>query len=316
MIGSPHPGKYSVIYEDGSSARTSRSFVTAPSVHSTHDDASPTPEPGAPQPGGAHPVHGREDAASNASSDDVTPAVRTSGLPEGLYDVDLGAPAASHVGTSTGAASVDTSPRATQPLLPTPPHAMPRASRARSTPSTSSESYIYNRWLRGVSFGSGNYEYHTPRTSSRRRARSCLAGRLDMSSACFLFWLGFVGPWCWLIGGWMLTTEGELEPEYIHEVPSLPMSVRHGKKPDAAAETRKARNLLWDKLFPLVAPSAESLAPSVHTQTSVLSTRRLKKGAVQVVDPWVARCRIAAIMSGVLILAVVIVALIVAASRY
>ncbi|KAH9921796.1 uncharacterized protein B0H18DRAFT_538084 [Fomitopsis serialis] len=32
VVGSAHPGKYSIIYEDGSSARSSRSFVTAPSV--------------------------------------------------------------------------------------------------------------------------------------------------------------------------------------------------------------------------------------------------------------------------------------------
>ena len=295
--------------------RTSRSFVTAPSVHSAHDES--TPEPGGTQPGDQHSVYARDYAASNAPSDDVTPAVRTSGLPEGLYDVDLGEPLHAGPSTSAGLESVDTSPRATQPLLPAPPNAIPRRQRSAAS-SITSESYIHNRWLRGVSFGSGNYESHVPRTSSMRKVRSCLTGKLQVSSACCLFWLGFVGPWCWLIGGWVLTAEGELERDYIHHVspPDLPLSVRHGKRPDAAAERRKARNLLASKLFPLVAPSVESLTPSVHTQTSVMSARRLKKGTLQVVDPWVIRCRIAAIMSGVLILAAVIIALIVAASRY
>lgn len=303
VIGSPHPGKYSVIYEDGSSVHT---YVTAPSVNSEH-----TSEPGGDggaQPAGEHPVYARDYAVSRTSTD-VTPAARTSGLPEGLYEVDLGEP--SHVGTSTRAGSMDSSPRLTQPLLHVPPNVVPR--RPRTASSSGSESNIYNRWLRGVSFGSGNYEFHIPRMSSKRKARSCLPG-MGVSSACLLFWLGFVGPWCWLIGGWMLTTEGELEREYIHEVvSSLPISVRHGKRPDAAGERKKARNLLAFKLFPLVAPSVESLTPSVQTQ---MSACRLKQGALQVVDAWVIRCRIAAIMSGVLILAAVSIALIVAASRY
>ena len=113
----------------------------------------------------------------------------------------------------------------------------------------------------------------------------------------------------------MLTTEGELEPEFKHEVSSLPMSVRSGRKPSATAERKKARNLL-SKLFPLAAPSAESLTQSLHKQPSAASAHELKADATQVVDAWVIRCRIAAIMSGVLILAVVIVAIIVAASRY
>lgn len=28
-----------------------------------------------------------------------------------------------------------------------------------------------------------------------------------MSAACVLFFLGFIAPWCWLIGGWCLSTQ-------------------------------------------------------------------------------------------------------------
>ena len=49
---------------------------------------------------------------------------------------------------------------------------------ARSVSSSGSDAYIHNRWLRGISFGSGNYEFHIPRASSRRRSRSCLPERL------------------------------------------------------------------------------------------------------------------------------------------
>ena len=301
VIGSPHPQKYSIIYEDGSSARTSRSFVTAPSVHSAHDGS--TLDLGA----GEHPVYVRDYATFDVPADDETPSVRTSVLPEGLYDIDLGEP--SHGGTSTTSESIHTSPR--DSLLSIPPDGIPR--RPRSPSSSGAESRIFNRWSSEFSCGSGNYELHVPRATSRQKVRSCLGGRL--SSACVLFWLGFVGPWCWLIGGWMLTTEGELEPEFKHEVSSLPMSVRSGRKPSATAERKKARNLL-SKLFPLAAPSAESLTQSLHKQPSAASAHELKADATQVVDAWVIRCRIAAIMSGVLILAVVIVAIIVAASRY
>ncbi|KZT64331.1 hypothetical protein DAEQUDRAFT_753011 [Daedalea quercina L-15889] len=312
VIGSPHPGKYSVIYEDGSSARSSRSFVTAPSVHSMHRIS--TPEPGSDTHAEERTPHARDYAMSNGSSIDVTPAVRTSGLPEGLYDIDLGEP--SRVGSSTHleTRSTDTSPRVTQPLLPVPPSAVPR--RPRSVSSSGSDTYIYNRWLKGFSIGSGNYELHIPRALSQKRVRSCLPEKMEVTSACFLFWLGFIGPWCWLIGGWMLTTEGELAPEFKHAAAILPLWTRHGKKSDATAERDKAKNLLAFKLYPLVAPSVESLTPSVQHRRSPASTRRLKSGALQGVDVWVIRCRIAAIMSGVLILAALIVALIVAASRY
>ncbi|KAH9912454.1 uncharacterized protein B0H18DRAFT_1127142 [Fomitopsis serialis] len=101
---------------------------------------------------------------------------------------------------------------------------------AHSVSSSGSDAYIHNRWLRGISFGSGNYEFHIPRASSRRRSRSCLPERLAATSACVLFWLGFMGPWCWLIGGWMLTTEGELEPEFRRDADAkgaiLPQAAR------------------------------------------------------------------------------------------
>ncbi|OBZ76714.1 hypothetical protein A0H81_03226 [Grifola frondosa] len=135
----PRTNKVSVIYEDGSSARTA-SFITAPSVRTSEGDPL---------------VISGDYAASNTGDTDIEAAedVRTTGdFPEGLYEIDLGAESQSSVATG---------------------------------------------WLKGVSFGSDRFVL--PPVERQR---------LPVTSACMLFWLGFLGPWCWLIGGWLLSTSG------------------------------------------------------------------------------------------------------------
>ncbi|PCH36906.1 hypothetical protein WOLCODRAFT_167192 [Wolfiporia cocos MD-104 SS10] len=297
VVGTPRPAKVSVIYEDNSSARTSASFITAPSVHT------PSPSPGEPS-AGPH-AYAPSARSGTGTDNDVTPAVRTSVLPEGLYDVDLGA--AADAGTPRGVARADTPTppaTATQPLL-----AIPRAPPSDAD----TESYIHQRWLKGVSFGSEALVLPSPR---RRRA--------PLSPSCVLFWLGFVAPWCWLIGGWALA-QGEEAAADGHPLGTrdvLPLYVRRGKRRAGSlpAERERARAAgkksgalkAW---YPLAAPSAESLSPSVQSRVSMTTARKLRRGVGETIDPWIRRCRIAAVVSGVVILAAFVVALIVVGSK-
>ncbi|KAH9947795.1 hypothetical protein B0H21DRAFT_852136 [Amylocystis lapponica] len=262
VLGSPpRPAKYSVIYEDGASARTA-SFITAPSVH--------TPEPGDVD----------VDADDGAESDYVpsTGDTDTGMLPAGL---DARSPQRASLHTfSSGPSRTDAE-------------------------TTDAEAYIHQRWLKGVSFGSA----HLVLPPAPRPHRA--------TSACVLFWLGFVGPWCWLIGGWLLSRGGEIKPE--GEDMALPVWIRRksrgyggGGKEEchpAALKEKKHGLRMW---FPLIAPSGETLSP-VRSRTSVDSLQKQKRG--QGVDPWVFRCRVAAIASGIIILAAFVVAVVIAGVR-
>ncbi|KZT08190.1 uncharacterized protein LAESUDRAFT_649649 [Laetiporus sulphureus 93-53] len=279
VVGSPHPAKYSVIYEDNSSVRTS-SFITAPSVHT------PTPEPDLP-----HEVVAQDYAVSVVPSTEATPAVRTSGLPEGLYDADSNTQSRRSTPDNTQNGQLE-------PLLS--PPAMPRP----RSPSNDSESYIYNRWLRGVSFG-----------STRPVLERVKRDRLRFNLACVLFWVGFIGPWCWLIGGWLLSRDGLFTQDEQRAYPVLPMWVHKGKERADHADRDKVivRKHTGVKLcYPLVAPSAEGLAPSVAGSVLSIGKFKPKNCTERRVDPWVLRCRYAAVTSGVLLLAACIVAVVVA----
>ncbi|KAI0686324.1 hypothetical protein BC835DRAFT_461114 [Cytidiella melzeri] len=45
---------------------------------------------------------------------------------------------------------------------------------------------------------------------------------VEVAPACLLFWLGFIAPWCWLIGGWLLSSNSgqmkESEGQFVHTV--------------------------------------------------------------------------------------------------
>ena len=68
---------------------------------------------------------------------------------------------------------------------------------------SSSEGFIWRRWTRGLSLASN---LSRPSFSAARRA---IVSRLP-PLPIILFWAGFVAPWCWLIGGWLIE-EGRWE---------------------------------------------------------------------------------------------------------
>lgn len=113
----------------------------------------------------------------------------------------------------------------------------------------------------------------------------------------------------------MLSNGGDVTLESRRSETVLPLWRRRGKQREGLSDRDRHKLLALRLWYPLVAPSVESLCPSVHSNTSVASTRKMKQRAARTIDIWVTRCRIAAITSGVVIVAVFVVALIVVGSR-
>lgn len=155
-----------------------------------------------------------------------------------------------------------------------------------------------------------------------------------------LFWTGFIAPWCWLIGGWMLSRSGQTkapglrsgaregpilpihrEPERQQEKPtadSQPQQQPQEQEPNTKARRKgkgvltfleHAKNSSAELLTSLRGHGAQQENASrlrpLHLRGDVMTDTRL--------DRWVIRCRVAAVVSGMFILALLIVALIVLA---
>lgn len=175
-----------------------------------------------------------------------------------------------------------------------------------------------------------------------------------------LFWTGFIAPWCWLIGGWMLSRSGETVMEGLprgakEENFVLPLytdvnaaatletqeqlqglgsrSQSPARFSDMQTQTQtqtrtythtqegKGLSSIWKHAK---SSSAELLASvrvkHVEDENSQLKPMHLRGDDVTTetmtnsrlrLDPWVLRCRVAAIVSGMLLLALLIVALVV-----
>ncbi|RDX52600.1 hypothetical protein OH76DRAFT_170384 [Lentinus brumalis] len=339
VIGSPRQtNKVSIIYEDGASyggpgsARTS-SFITAPSISLS----TPVMEPGQRFSFGHElgpnvyldPSSFASDSArgeSMTTDADDTPHATYPGqrLPAGLYDDPyLGADEFGQVHTRPNSrASLrpgNPAPSSTQSHSRNSSLTAPRTSALRTrSVSPADESFLHHRWLKGLSFGSQRFVF-PPSGGDRERRFSC---------AFALFCAGFIMPWCWLIGGWLLANNGEVQEEeggsvlplwHKRQTPPLvkadekrkadtgvpPSGIATGK----TVEEKRAKTSSW---YPLIAPSLESLSPP---NKEAVSTRRLKRSlpSTRRTDPWIRRCRAAAAVSGILLLAACIVAIIFAA---
>lgn len=168
---------------------------------------------------------------------------------------------------------------------------------SRSTHSGSS-SYVGRRWTTSLSFGSDLLRFTKSRESQETPKRP--------TPACLLFWVGFVAPWCWMIGGWMLTKSGEtktgegkggkLRPLI------LPLWNSKKKNSEKGVDKGEAKEVVqgygFGNGYPFVAPSVETLTPSAK-QLQLKWTSQEKPRSL---DPWVKRCRVAAVVSGILLL--------------
>ena len=281
------------------------------------------------------------------------------GLPAGLYNVDEHGRLSATSPVSDG--ERPTSMPSRRPNNPTPPSAHSRLSAPdslrpppmprphRSASSFSDESFLEQRWLKGLSFGSSLVVF-PPRAGVASNGKSAGAAQV-------LFWLGFIVPWCWLVGGWLLTRDGGVREEERGSL--LPLwhrrrdrlrrgsaetavttepgsSTVHGDA-DAAKEKGKgrlieasddaqhpmsmevsaqdkvkgaaARRIMAKSWYPLFAPSLESLTPTRKSDEPSCRLQKCFTGG-RAADPWVARCRIAAAVSGLLILVGFVVAMV------
>ncbi|KAH9988089.1 hypothetical protein BJV74DRAFT_796348 [Russula compacta] len=192
----------STVFEDAGSERTP-SFVTARSVSVEGEDAEDTvesPDAHGPsnstilasstmQPGSRPDLLTDPDRATEGTTLTATPPDSSS---SGLIGSgsDPGSGGGSGSGSSAGAVPA---------VRPRPRRRVPTSGGSGST----SDTFIWRRWTRGLSFGSS---LSRPSFSAARRA---LASRLP-PLPILLFWGGFLAPWCWLIGGWLIA-EGRWE---------------------------------------------------------------------------------------------------------
>ncbi|KDQ56893.1 hypothetical protein JAAARDRAFT_70539 [Jaapia argillacea MUCL 33604] len=236
----------------------------------------------------------------------------------------------------------------------------------RSGPSVTesrSSSFISKRWQKDESFSS---EHVTLEPSIRVIVKGCEEGG---GASRTLFWLGFLlGPWCWLIGGWV-TDRGQSPSERAGSgskkgkgqreggndgmgqkekqrgtsnekgSPILPLYTSSNADPAPATTTKANRlHLNWNwsslRIYPLFAPSVEDLshglqlkdpeagvkpgAPKSLQLPLIVRAKDVSQSSQMGVDVmqqqksgrWVRRCRIAAVVSGLLLLAAFVIALV------
>lgn len=158
---------------------------------------------------------------------------------------------------------------------------------------SSFSSYVGQRWMTNLSFGSGPLNFQT----KPREFQKCQKSPSQMTPARLLFWLGFVAPWCWMIGGWVLTRSGKTRAEKDSSSnrirPSL-LPLWNSKTSEKGIEGKKVQEgYKFGKGYPFVAPSIDTLASQpngIHRTKSYSPPTEL--------DPWVRRCRKASVVSG------------------
>ncbi|KAI6041520.1 hypothetical protein EDC04DRAFT_3139664 [Pisolithus marmoratus] len=140
------------------------------------------------------------------------------------------------------------------------------------------------------------------RASARQAGQRCITQKDSPDTIKLLFWIGFIAPWCWLIGGWMI--EPRHAPLYSSRSRGgslLPMWTGKGKNVQNASSVN-----MHTHGYPFITPSVASLMPPSYSRV-VLSPKPLRP----VKNPWVRRCRIAAVTSGVLLLVAFVVTFVV-----
>lgn len=184
----PVSHRVSTVYEDAGSERSS--YVTARSDSDDEDVDDNMVAPNAP----ARPSNSTTFSLSTRPGSKLDPEITTEGT-------TLTATQPSGSGSGSGDASGNSAFGPVPPARPRPRRRVttPGGSGSGSTPDT----FIWRRWTRELSFGSA---LSRPSFSAARRA---VVSRLP-PLPILLFWAGFLAPWCWLIGGWLIA-EGRWE---------------------------------------------------------------------------------------------------------
>ncbi|KAA1471954.1 hypothetical protein DENSPDRAFT_838064 [Dentipellis sp. KUC8613] len=288
------PQLFSTVYEDSASERTG-SFHTAPSVQEDADGEEDITHAGQTQ--------------THADAPDAHPLVSAPTLAEARLTNP----------SFTRELTHSPEPFLTDPNAP--PVPAPRISTPsfESPPQSRASDFIMERWRRSLSsYGSTRPSFTMLLAASAWRIRPHLPK--------VLFWAGFVAPWCWLIGGWLIaearfpTTKhkGAILPRWrARASTSTGASAEKGKAAGGAKDEPKDTGqalrrprprsgwcLRWDSIAGAVA--AETQGQPAHKEVIVaIETRATRMKNVT----WVVRCRVAAVVSGLLLAIAFIVAL-------
>jgi hypothetical protein len=198
-------------------------------------------------------------------------------------------------------------------LIQAPPDARLRPSfplsLRRSYPTSDSSSFIDRKWdarVHLVSRSNSGLPYHHSGDLEKGNKKPWTSAQA--TRACVLFWIGFIAPWCWLIGGWMPSGDRASPPPSIR-TKKLGGDVTAGsilpvwwEKPQQTSK----RQLFPGLGYPFRTPPPQDNASSESVGTRrTTPTIRIKPGWTTQCesDPWIRRCRIAAIASGTLLTA-------------
>ncbi|EJD51889.1 hypothetical protein AURDEDRAFT_158734 [Auricularia subglabra TFB-10046 SS5] len=170
-------------------------------------------------------------------------------------------------------------------------------------------------------------------SSSAGQRTPSLREREINTTARAMFFLGFIAPWCWLIGGWLahrrlLSSEGS--KKYIPKFISRGWGANGGGKSNVKVEMSElprsqSSTVLYAERIP---PSSPRLPSAPHTTPALEYRFRLDEpwespqygapGTYDLelaglgphrLDPWVRRCRVAAFVGSAVILAACITAI-------
>ena len=219
----PVSHRVSTVYEDAGSERTG-SFVTARTDSDDEED-----EENAMVAPVAHAFAGPSNSTLSATTQPGSKSFRDRAT-EGT--TTLG----SNTGDSGGSGSGDISSNSNSAFGPVPP-ARPRLRRRVPTSGGSgSEGSVWHRWTRRLSVGSSRLS--RPSFSAAQRT---IRSRLP-PLPILLFWAGFFAPWCWLIGGWLIT-EGRWEDngKVRAALPLWKPRPNHTRGPTAGKRSRRLR---------------------------------------------------------------------------
>ena len=155
------------------------------------------------------------------------------------------------------------------------------------------DQFIMERWMKTLFYSaSGGKELFSTAKGGERK-------RYPVSSTCVLFWVGFVAPWCWLVGGWMMPpTDASLrerDMRKLKEKLSADVDNETGSQGEEGGGLRK-----WILPDPSSSFKATARAPSISSTTSVCS-KEVEEARVTAADPWIRRCRIASIVGGTIL---------------
>lgn len=153
------------------------------------------------------------------------------------------------------------------------------------------EDFIMERWIKTLFYSaSGDKGLFSAAKGGDRK-------QYPVSSTCVLFWVGFVAPWCWLVGGWMpprdaLILETGTKGEKLKGKASMDVDREALSHEGDGTGLKK-----WILPDPSSSFKATVRAPSI-SGTATLSPREIEEARFTAADPWVRRCRIASIVGG------------------